>query len=345
MSSGVAISAETVKRIFDSVADSGPLTRKTLCDLTSLSMPSVCRAAEILEEAGAAVSTAVDPARPGRPAELLAPSPDVLLGAFDLTAPAPTFEIFDLRLQSVAKYRMRAPKLEFYGERFRDFLTDKATAVKNAFDNSRFGAVSVLTDQTEDGELHAGPPIQGLSGSEIRGDIMKRLSVRSVNVSSYVSAAMRRLIDVAVNNGGLSLVCLAGSDDIFCELMKDGEPVRGKIAPHPILSARGTSLSRVLSVCTNAREVCWEMIRPVLNTLLLTGADRLLIDAEVYTFGADLEKTLKKTLTEDFSVPADRIPAILARRHSKEDLIAASARDARDAYIRSLVERELCTAR
>ena len=345
MKTGVAIGAETVKRIFDSVADSGPLTRKDLCDMTSLSKPAVCRAAEILVEAGAAVPFGTDPVRVGRPAELIAPSFDVLLGVLDMSVAAPTLDIFDLRLGSVAKYRMRAPKLELYEERFRDFLTDKLIAVKSTFENPSFGAVSVLTGQTKDGELHAGPPIQGLSGGVIREEVTKRLNVRCVSVKSYVSFASRRMLGEAGDPGGLSLCCFVGADGVFCELMKDGNGVRGDLEPRPVLSARGTSLSRVLSVCSNARELCREIVRPILNALLLTGADTLLIDADVYTFGADLTRTIKKTLTEDFSIPEDRIPRIFARRHSKKDTLAASAMDARDAYIRALIQRELRIAR
>ena len=341
MRAGVCLSAETVKRIFDAVAGSGPVTRQKLCDNLSLSKPAVCRGAEILEEAGAVVSIKADPIYPGRPAELLAPSLDVLLGVLDLTGEAPAFEVTDLRLKSVARYRMRAPKLETYRERLGDFLADKVSALKSAFPDSRFGAVSVLTGRTEDGEPHAGPPIQGLSGEEVADTVKKRLNVREVATKTYAAASLRRLFDVAGNPPGLSLCCLVGEDGVFCILTRDGEPVRGEAVPQPVLSARGTSLSRVLSVCTTARELCREIARPLLNVLLITGADNLLLDADVYTYGADLTKMMKKTLTEDFGVSAEKLPQIYARRHVRKDVLATAARDARDAYVRALIAREL----
>lgn len=341
MRSGVCLSAETVKRIFDSVACSGPLTRRELCDSLSLSKPAVCRASEILEEAGAVVSIKVDPVYPGRPAELLAPSRDVLLGVLDLSGEAPTFDIFDLRLKYVAKYRMRAPKLETYRRRLDDFLADRVSALKGAFPDSYFGAVSVLTGCGEDGEPHAGPPIQGLYGDRITDAVGNRLNVRTVVSRTYAAASIRLLLEDAGALSGLSLCCHAGADDVFCVLFRDGEPVRGTGTPRPILSARGTSLSRVLSVCSTARELCREIARPLLNALLMTGADNLLLDADIYTYGADLTTTMKKALTEDLGFPADGLPGVYARRHVRKDVLTAAATDARDAYIRGLIGREM----
>ena len=282
---------DTASRIFEEICRCGKVSRSDVARSLSLSLPTVCSCVEVLFEEDL-VRLSPGPSFGGRPSETVSPA-DLPILAVTVDGESCKFSAFDLMgTETLSPFIRPFIPLDF---------EDTVSAYKKqlSLDGIRgerlsFSAVVLISNGDN-----------GLNAAD--GTPLCRLFSPRIFVNCNVDRLAAETVLSRVNYDKRLFYCSVGHKGVKAAVY-DRANGANHPAPVSLRSSHGTAPARVFSLCKNGDDIAEELARMILNPLLATSPDAVVIETADTLFSTASVKRLRLILTEisetaDFVLP------------------------------------------